>query len=60
MPLGLWNGTAAPPLPAWYTKEWFKACLETRFKVLLEEQIEENRILFFCEKRPADLPGPTG
>lgn len=50
MPLGLWNGTSAPPIPAWYTKEWFRAHLEGFFNVLLEEQLEPNRIIYLCEK----------
>lgn len=57
MPLGLWDGTKTKPVPAWYTKEWFKARLETGYRVLLEEQLEPNRIFFFCEKIEPLLAG---
>ena len=49
MPLGLWNGETAPPLPEWYTGEWFKAAFEKCFKLLLIEELDKNRILFIGE-----------
>ena len=49
MPLGLWNGTSAPPFPEWYNRDWFIQHLEKYFSILLEEKIEENRIAFFCQ-----------
>jgi len=49
MPLGLYNGKTAPPLPPWYSQDWFKAAFEKFFKLHLVEQLEENRVLFFGE-----------
>lgn len=49
MPMGLWDGRYAPPIPEWYTIDWFRRSFEQYFKIILEEQIEENRILFFGE-----------
>jgi hypothetical protein len=51
MPLGLHNGESAPELPSWYTVEWFREHFSTSFELLLEEQLEENRILFFGKKK---------
>lgn len=51
MPLGLYDGKSAPPVPAWYTQEWFKAAFERYFTIILEEQLEENRILFVGIKK---------
>jgi len=50
MPLGLFNGKFAPPLPNWYTKYWFIAGLNKKFKILLEKKVEDNRIIFMTEK----------
>lgn len=47
MPLGLWNGRHAPPIPEWYTIDWFRRSFAQYFKIISEEKIEENRILFF-------------
>jgi len=49
MPLGLWDGKRAPALPAWYTQDDFQREFARAFKVLLIEQIEENRVLFVGE-----------
>lgn len=46
MPLGLHDGTNAPPIPSWYTVEWFRSNFARQYELLLEEQLEENRILF--------------
>lgn len=50
MPLGLWDGKAAPPLPDWYTEEWFCAVVEKYFSILERKVLEENRVVFLCEK----------
>jgi len=47
MPLGLWDGKSAPPVPEWYTIDWFRDSLKLYFDIILEEQLEENRTLFF-------------
>lgn len=57
MPLGLWNGKETKPIPEWYTNEWFRARLAARFRILAEEQLEPNRILYFCEKLNPEPPG---
>ena len=57
MPLGLWNGKTTKAVPAWYTQEWFKNRLEAHFHVLIEEQLEPNRILFLCERDRAEMVG---
>jgi hypothetical protein len=49
MPLGLHNGKTAPPLPPWYSQDWFKTAFEKFFTVHLVEQLDENRVLFFGE-----------
>jgi len=46
MPLGLWDGKTAPPIPAWYTLDWFRAEFSQEFDLRHEEQVETNRILF--------------
>lgn len=45
MPLGLWNGHTAPPLPSWYCHEWFLKEFTKFFDLISIEQVEENRIL---------------
>lgn len=47
MPLGLYDGKNAPPLPVWYTLDWFRRSFREYFDIITEEQIEDNRILFF-------------
>jgi hypothetical protein len=49
MPRGLWNGTSGPPVPSWYTQEWFAAGIERSGKILLQEKLEENRVVFLVE-----------
>jgi len=48
MPLGLWatGDKTYPTNPAWYTIEWFREKFEAKFDKLIEEQLEENRIVF--------------
>ena len=46
MPMGLYDGKHLPPLPSWYTVEWFRISFKKQFRLILEEQLEENRILF--------------
>jgi hypothetical protein len=50
MPLGLWDGKDAPPVPAWYTAEWFEGLLHARMEVLRRENLGPNRLLFVCRK----------
>ena len=45
MPLGLWNGETAPPLPEWYTLEWFQQAFKEWFELVSVEQVEANRVL---------------
>ncbi|HVT73977.1 MAG TPA: hypothetical protein VHD61_12645 [Lacunisphaera sp.] len=52
MPLGLWDGKTAPPVPPWYTLDWFRDHFQRRFRLLREERLEENRVLFVGEVRP--------
>jgi hypothetical protein len=49
MPLGLWNGYYAPPIPEWHNLDWFREKFKRHFKLLIEEQTEKNRILFLGE-----------
>jgi len=46
MPLGLWNGHNAPPVPDWYTKDWFQQIFTEFFDLVAVEELEKNRILF--------------
>lgn len=46
MPLGLWDGSKAPELPEWYTLEWFRNNLLIYCDLIVEEKLEENRIIF--------------
>jgi hypothetical protein len=46
MPLGLWDGHRAPPIPDWYRLDWFRAAFAREFNLVHEEPIEENRVLF--------------
>ena len=50
MPLGLYNGISAPPLPNWYNIENFSAEFCRFFKIIEMCKIEKNRILFIGEK----------
>ncbi|PLY08716.1 MAG: hypothetical protein C0626_12775 [Arcobacter sp.] len=51
MPLGLYGGDLekTPPVPSWYTEEWFQTKFCSHFKLLYKEKIEINRILFVGE-----------
>lgn len=44
---------AAPPVPSWYRREWFRENFSRYFNLWLEEQSEENRVLFVGEVRGA-------
>lgn len=48
MPLGLWSieTKIKQELPEWYTIEWFRDEFVKSFSLLIEEQLEENRIVF--------------
>lgn len=46
MPLGLWDGESAPPLPSWYNESWFVDNLCNYFSVLERRELEQNRIAF--------------
>lgn len=46
MPLGLHDGTSAPPLPAWYDEAWFRASFCSHFELIDRIQTEDNRILY--------------
>lgn len=46
MPLGLWHNGFAPPLPVWYTEEWFMVEFQKFFDVIHKEKLELNRIVF--------------
>jgi hypothetical protein len=46
MPMGLWNGHTAPPVPGWYTQDWFHRIFAEFFDSITVEKLEENRILF--------------
>lgn len=50
MPLGLWNGTSGPPVPEWYSKDWFKDTFCQYFQLIHEEQLENNKIVFIGKK----------
>jgi len=46
MPRGLWDGRRAPPVPDWYTLDWFRKTFSQQFDLRHEELLEENRHLF--------------
>jgi len=46
MPLGLWSPGSEVRVPPWYTRDNFRNSFCKYFDFLLEEQLEENRILF--------------
>lgn len=50
MPLGLFDGVKSPPLPEWYTREWFISHLEKRGVILDEKMFDKNRLMFICKK----------
>ncbi len=49
MPLGLWDGTSAPPIPDWYSEEWFAENMGRYFKITKRVSLEENRVAFVGE-----------
>ena len=51
MPLGLWDGNYAPPVPAWYNEEWFCDGFSEHFEVIRRDEVETNRIAFVGKKR---------
>lgn len=51
MPEGLWSERYTYQVPEWYTLDWFRSGLETRFKILSQEQLAYNRICLICEVR---------
>lgn len=51
MPLGLWNGETAPPLPEWYNLDWFRINFLKYFDIIVERKIELNRIVFIGAKK---------
>lgn len=52
MPLGLWAGDDenCPPVPEWYTLEWFLEGIKEKFNIIKVEQISRNRIVVLGEK----------
>lgn len=50
MPLGLWDGNSAPPLPEWYNEDWFISIMQNYFTIVKREQLEPNRIAFIGSK----------
>lgn len=46
MPLGLFDGNTAPPVPSWYTREWFREKFCSHFDLLAEYELEVNRVAF--------------
>lgn len=49
MPKGLWYRGCGPPVPTWYTRNWFAAGLERVGRIVLTEQLEANRVVFLVE-----------
>lgn len=48
MPLGLYSGDMnnIPPVPEFYTLEWFKEAFSDKFEYILDEEVDINRHLF--------------
>lgn len=64
MPLGLHDGNAAPPLPAWYSQAKFAEAFARHFRTLHVAALEENRVLFVGrvptnETKAAETPSPN-
>ena len=51
MPLGLWDGNSAPPIPDWYSKINFETVLSRFARIKSVRQTEANRVLYVCEKQ---------
>lgn len=49
MPLGLWDGKTAPPLPDWYNEPWFVENMTKHFRIIKRVSLEDNRIAFVGE-----------
>jgi hypothetical protein len=49
MPLGLFYNGVAPPLPDWYTENWFSEAFSRKFKLIERVQLEPNRVLYVGE-----------
>lgn len=49
MPLGLWDGISAPPVPGWYDEPWFVEHISEHFKIMNRTKLEDNRVVFVCE-----------
>lgn len=56
MPLGLWDGRKAPPVPQWYTPEWFRRAFAAQFEWVHDERLETNRWLFCGRVRLSAKP----
>lgn len=59
MPLGLWDGKQAPPVPDWYSLDWFRAEFAREFEITHDEMLEPNRHLFCGRIREAAGADPT-
>lgn len=56
MPLGLHNGENAPPLPDWYSADWFEAGMQQAFDIVGKETLEDNRVLYIGKHRTSSSP----
>ncbi len=54
MPMGLWNGISAPPLPDFYNLKWFKQNFTNNFDLILDEKFEINRHVFVGKLKEKD------
>lgn len=50
MPLGLWNGQHAKPVPSWYNRTWFEHALMKKCDLLESHDLEKNRILYVAKR----------
>jgi hypothetical protein len=51
IPKGLWPAEQKPPIPDWYTREWFRESFIKFFELVLEEDLRENNVLFVGKVR---------
>lgn len=51
MPLGLWDGMSSTSVPDWYNLCWFRHHFQNEYDCILEEKLEENRIVFLGSKK---------
>jgi hypothetical protein len=49
MPLGLWDGSSAPPVPDWYNESNFATALGVHFSIRETLTLNDNRVLFIAE-----------